>query len=464
MAKRPSPARKTLSQANLALLGADRLSVLLLEATVGDMNLKRKLKLELAAEVGPVDLALEIDKRLAALAASRTRVSWRKRPELLADLDVHRRAIVDRLAAMDSKAALACLIAWFDLKPGLDGRVKDPRGEVSLLFLEAADDLALIASAVGPDHAAPLLAEAIETRLSEWAVWIGRAAPGLSPPLARRLLDLLTTGRARPGGRRALVVRKLADSAGDALAWASTWPDEDQTRPDVGAEIARRLALAGLAGPARAALDASRPRAGPARRGDRKDASPVPSPVWDAAEIAVLEAEGRGGDAQAARWAVFFRTLDPVPLRDFLSRLADFDDVEALDRAHALAAGQDDAMRGLAFLMDWPALREAAAMILARADEFAATGDQVPLWVSRLEARYPAAALVLVRARARSLAPLGPIRAEEVRALSAEAADLAIAAGADHGLESHAAFIDSLEALAGRGSRSDRSAGAIRLG
>jgi hypothetical protein len=453
MAKRPTSARKTLSQANLAALGAERLAGLLMAATVGDMNLKRKLKLELAAEVGPADLALEINKRLVALDTSRTRVSWRKRPELMADLDVHRSAIVDRLAAMDPKSGLACLVAWFDLKPGLNGRVKDPKGELSLLFLEAADDLARIASGLGPDDAAPVLAEAIETRLSDWAAWIGRAAPALSPPLACRVLELLTVGRARPDGRRALVVRKLADRAGDACAWASTWSDEDQTRPDIGAGIAQRLATAGLAGAARAALERSQPHAGTASGLDRWDGRPDATGLREAAVIAVLEAEGRTGDAQSARWAAFSRTLDASHLRDFVSRLADFDDVEALDRAHALAADRDDAALGLAFLMDWPALREAAAMIMARADEFRAVSDAVPLWVSRLEGRYPAAALVLVRARARSLAPLGPTRAEEVRALSIEAADLAIQAGAQPGLESHAAFIDSLEALVGRGGR-----------
>ncbi len=77
----------------------------------------------------------------------------------------------------------------------------------------------------------------------------------------------------------------------------------------------------------------------------------------------------------------------------------------------------------------------------------------MPLWASRLEGRYPAAALALIRARARSLAPLGPTRADEVRALSIEAADLAIRVGPVDGLESHAAFIDSLDALASPASR-----------
>lgn len=453
MAKRSTIARKSLSTTNLVALGADRLAELLIEATVGDTGLKRRLKLELAAEVGPGDLALEIDKRVASLAASRTRVSWRKRPELIADLLVHRRAIVDKLAPKDPALALGSLIAWFDLYPGLDGRVKDPKGELALAFFEAADELARVASAVEADDAARVLAEAIETRLSEWAGWVGRAAPSMSTALAERLLALLTEGRARPLGRRALVVRKLADRAGDAVAWARTWPDEDQTKPDVGGEIARRLAIAGLAGEARIALDRCRPLAAAVSRKGTTETTAEPSIVRDSAEIAVLEAEGRFDEAQEARWAAFSRTLDPGHLRDFVARLADFDDVEAIDRAHALAAAWGDASRGLAFLMEWPALREAAAMILARAGDFRGLNDAVPLWVSRLEGRYPAASLVLVRARARVLAQSGPTRAEEVRALSIEAAELAIQAGPMEGLETHAAFIDSLETIASRTGR-----------
>ena len=427
----------------------------LIEATVGDTNLKRRLKLELAAEVGAADLALEIDKRLTALAASRTRVSWRKRPELIADLQVHRRAIVDRLASGDAPLALDRLVAWFDLYPGLVDRVKDPKGELSGLFFEAAEDLAAVASAVGPDRATPILAEAVETRLSDWGGWIGRAGPLMTVPLATRLLATLTENRARPTGRRALVVRKLADRAGDAPAWARTFPDEDRSRPDIGAEIARRLAGAGLAEEARAALETSRPRAGPSPRwrGSAGAAPPEPSVAWEAAEIAVLDAEGRGEEAQAGRWAAFKRTLDEVQLRAFLSRLADFDDVEAIDRAHALAAAWGEASRGLAFLMGWPALREAAAMILARSDEIRLSDDEMAQWSARLEARYPNAALVLIRSRARSLARLGPGQSEAVRALSAEAAELSGRLGALDGVESHAAFIDALEALSPTGGR-----------
>ena len=82
MARRPT-APTRLNAANLTRLGAPRLAELLAEASVGDANLKRRLRLESAAEAGPDRLAAEIDKRIAALAAARVRVSWRKRGELI---------------------------------------------------------------------------------------------------------------------------------------------------------------------------------------------------------------------------------------------------------------------------------------------------------------------------------------------------------------------------------------------
>ena len=134
-----------LSAASLVHLGAPRLADLLIEAGAGNANLKRRLRLELAAEISPDILALEIDKRLTALAAARTRVSWRRRGDLLDDLNTHREMIVGRLAPEAPGEALAILIRWFDLYPGLAARVKDTKGELPAAFEAAAHDLFTLA-------------------------------------------------------------------------------------------------------------------------------------------------------------------------------------------------------------------------------------------------------------------------------------------------------------------------------
>lgn len=447
MAKRPSPARKTLSEANLAALGADRLAALLMEVAGGD--LKRRLRMELAAEIGAPDLALELDKRLMTLATSKARVSWRKRPELIADLQTLRHMIVGRLAPMDARLALDRLAAWFDLYPALSARVKDPKGELTLVFDGAATDLTSLASLAGPDVAGPVLAEALSTRLLEWASWVGRGASALSPELARRLLADLTQGRPRPTGRLALVVRKLADRAGDIDAWITAIPDADRAKPEVGAEIATRLARAGRPREARAALDAARQDSPPPGRWGRTGTvEPPPAPdSWFAAEIAVLDAEGEDAMAHEARWRLFERTLSEETLRGLLAGLADFEDVVVLDRAFELATAHPDPMKGLAFLMNWPAQREAASMILARRQELRGAVDDTPLWAARLAGRYPDAALLLVRARARALVRLGSGMTEEIDGLIAEAETLALNL-ADPGIGGHVDFVAEIERLA----------------
>jgi len=441
MAKRPTSARKSLNAANLAALGPERLAAMLVEVAGGDAIWKRRLKMELASEVGAADLAFEIDRRLTTVATGKARVSWRKRPELIRDLQTVRAMIVERLTGLDARLGLDRLIAWFDLYPGLSLRVKDPKDELGQMFDAATADLAAVSTAAGPDTAGPALAEAVLTRLSDWGRWIGRATAGLDASLARRLLAELTAGRPAPTGRLALVVRKLADRAEDFDLWASTIPEQDRLRPEIGAEIARRLAAAGRAAEARAALEAARPRAEPKRLG--RAASPPPPDIWLTAEVAVLESEGRAEAATAARWALFERSLDADQLRALIAALPDFEDVEALDRAHAIAAGWPDADKGLAFLMNWPALREAADMITARSGVLRATAEDAPLWAGRLAGRFPVAAMLLLRGRARTLVQLGA--ATEAAGLLAEAAALAEQTDLPAGVPDHAAFAAELE-------------------
>lgn len=442
MARRPTSAKKALSEANLAALGAERLAALLMETA--SPALKRRLRMELAAEAGAADLAFELDKRLTALEVSKTRVSWRKRPELLAELKTLETLIFERLAALEPALGLDRLVAWFDLYPSLTRRVQDPKGELALIFDAASGDLAALASQLGPEAAGPVLGEALTTRLSEWAVWIGRGVGALSPDLARRLLVDLTAGKPPPTGRLALVVRRLADRAGDLDAWILSLSEADRKKPDVAAEIARRLAQDGRAAAARDALEVARASHPEARPAKGKAARPEPqAEAWYAAEIAVLEAEGEAAAADAARWHLFERTLSPDALRALLAKLADFEDVVALDRAFAIAAEHGDLMRALAFLMDWPAHREAAALILKRRAELRGAHNDLPAWAERLSARHPQAALLLVRARALALRRLGAGFNDELADLVVEAESLAVGL-TDDAIPSHAAFLAEL--------------------
>ncbi|HAD83987.1 MAG TPA: hypothetical protein DCG71_04005, partial [Brevundimonas sp.] len=241
MARRPRASTR-LSAANLTTLGAPCLAELLIEASVGDGNLKRRLQLELAAGAGPDLLANAIDKRLAALAASRTRVSWRKRPELLQDMETHRRLIVTRLAPADPVAALSSLIAWFDLFRGLAARVKDPRSELVAAFEGASPNLWTVAEAALRKASETIrpLADAVARNPLDYGRWVGAAGEALTPDLARRLLDALD-GSVREARAARTAVRRLADRAGDLDLWLTLVTPEERGSPDFAAGVARRL-------------------------------------------------------------------------------------------------------------------------------------------------------------------------------------------------------------------------------
>ena len=395
MARRPA-SPKRLNAANLSGLGVDRLGELLMQAADADAILKRKLRLVLAAEAGPDLLALELDKRLSTIAASRARVSWRKRPDLLRDLDILRGAIVDDLAVAAPGEGLERLIAWFDLFRGLATRVKDQKGEVAAAFETAAPDLWRIAGAAvqADEKAVTPLAQAVERQPLEYARWIGAGGEGLTADLAKRLLDTLDKTSSARGMRT--VMRRLADRAGDLDLWLSLTTPEERGSPDFAAVMAKRLLVADRIPEARQALEAAlAPSAGNRRWtfGRSPQAGPPTlTPAWEATSIDLLEAEGRKDEAQELRWAMFERDLSAPVLRAYLARLPDFDDVEALDRALAHAAIHADFETALGFLMDWPAHREAAALVERRIREVRTALPSKADWAARLAQKYPDAA------------------------------------------------------------------------
>lgn len=452
MAKAAPKLRKTLSQANLVHLGTERLAALLMEAASADPALKRSLRLEIAAELGADELAEALGKRMDELTSSRARISWRKRPELLRELARLRRLIVDRLAGANKTLGFASLVAWVDLLDPLQDRTKDPRGELPALFAGSADDVARLAGVLGPEAAVPVLLDAVTTRASVWADVIGAAATSLDVDIAAALLAGLTRKGVPTSGRLAPVVRRLADRAGAVDPWLESYDDRMRRDPVVLVEAATRLARAGRAVEGREALEAAVERAPRKGIGWRApEPPPQPDEAWYLAEIGVLDAEGRGDEAMVSRWAQFERLLTTDALRDILGRLDDFDDVAATDRAIAFATQAFDLDRALSFLMTWGALREAAETISRRRSELGGRADAIPLWASRLSSRYPLAAVLLLRARAKALVSLsGSLHAEGVQEALDEAE--ALAASLPGELEPHAEFVDVLTKARGQGS------------
>jgi uncharacterized NAD-dependent epimerase/dehydratase family protein len=64
--------KKTITLHNLAALGPERLAAILVNLAEADAEIKRRLRLELAAQVGGDSIAAEIGKRITALRKARS--------------------------------------------------------------------------------------------------------------------------------------------------------------------------------------------------------------------------------------------------------------------------------------------------------------------------------------------------------------------------------------------------------
>ncbi len=394
--KRPTVAsQKKVTVENLAALGAERLAEILTAFADTRPELKRRLRMELAAEQGADHLILEIDKRLSTLETSRSRVSWRQRPSFVRDLDVLRDLVSGRLASLDRAAALDRLWRFMGIARRLSARMRDKDGSLAAVFERAADDIAGLIEGADEGRTAPGLVEAIAADPLSWAGWLpavlARSNPGLAQAALRRMGDM-------PGSASgwSTALRAVADAAGDIDAFASTYGVQALRTPPVAAEVARRMLAAGRLDEAGKLLQAAIHPGG----GGVWPVKGAPATVdfdWESVWIDYLEQSGQAGAAQAARWASFERTLSVERAKAFVQRLPDFEDVEAEGRAFDHAVGHADFERGLRFLMEWPALPEAARMIQARPDDVRASDQEAELWASMLRRRQPAAAHLLLR-------------------------------------------------------------------
>ena len=143
--------KKTVTLNNLAALGAERLAAIFVELADSAVEIKRRLRLELAAQTGSDTVATEIGKRLAALRSARSFVDWQRRRDLVKDLDLQRTMIVDRVAQTRTDLALDLMWRFMDLANPVLNRVDDSNGSVGDVFRAACQDLGTIAAMAKPD-------------------------------------------------------------------------------------------------------------------------------------------------------------------------------------------------------------------------------------------------------------------------------------------------------------------------
>ncbi len=418
-------AKSALNAKNLAALGSERLAELLIEISAGNATAKRRLRLALAGAQGPGELAKEVRKRLTIMARSGSFVDWQGVRALADDLETQRRAIVETVAKADPKEALDLLWKFMALAPSIFERSDDGSGTVIGVFHEACSDIGDVAlqASSNPTTLADRAFEAlIANDYGQFDELIAVLAPALGRAglehLKHRMIDLSnrpvkkpaekdrvkvgwsssgsiyadeTAERSRVSTVR-LALTEIADALGDVDAFIEQYDEKTRRMPKIAADIARRLLSVGRVEEAWQTIEATENR-------QRNSSWGWPDFEWEDARIDVLEALGRGDDAQAARWDCFERSLSSTFLRAYLKRLPDFDDVEAEKKALDYAQRSPNLLQALSFLVSWPALDRSANLVLQRSGEL--DGDHYEILTPTAEAlagKHPLAATVVLRA------------------------------------------------------------------
>jgi uncharacterized protein DUF6880 len=407
--------KKTVTLENLVALGPERLAAILVDLADADAEIKRRLRLELAAQVGGDSIAAEIGRRITALKSARSFVDWQKRRDFVKDLDLQRTMIVERVAQTRPDLALDLMWRFMALAEPVINRVDDSNGSVGDVFRSACEDLGVIATKARPDAVG--LADRVFAALSanDYGVFDGLVkaiAPALGEVgiahLKNQLAQALTNAGSKVGGRdgHASAMRhalqEIADSQSDVDAYIALIPVEDRARSHLATEIGRRLLSAGRPTEAFAALEKARPKQGVRRREDDDDLYLTmygPETTWEEVYIEALDATGQKEQAQRLRWKAFEERLSSKQLHIYLKNLPDFDDFEAEEKAMKYALGFRNFSAALDFFREWPDQARAAQLVLTRASEIDGNFYYLLDPMARLiEGKHPLAATLLRRA------------------------------------------------------------------
>ena len=413
--RRTTPAPETLAE-----LGPERLIGLILDETARNPAFKKLVTAALAARQGPEAVAAMVDRRLAALESARSYIDWQKRRSFAADLDATVSVILNELRPLDPEAALDRIVRFLGGSDGVLNRVDDGSGRIGGLYERATDAAVEIAAALPLEAAGRFALGLVPRIVADPDGFLGcllrdlvaRLDPAALGDLDRGLAEALGgSGEAatkdRPAWesrfRRMLMQRvrqDIADRRGDVDAFIALEEALMPEAPDRTA-IAARLVEAGRPAEALGWLHRPAPAARTTTRAEMIAGfveEPHPGRERIDVEIRALTALGRGLEAQDLRWGRFADLLDAAMLRDYLAKLPDFEDDEALARAFAYAEAFPNRHRALGFLVGWPNLERAARLVLAHPEVWDGTRYAVLAPAAEaLAPDHPQAATLLYR-------------------------------------------------------------------
>ena len=400
-----------LSTDALAALGAGKLARLVMAQAERDDGARRQAEAALAGAAGPEAVATLIDRRLAGLARQRRFMEWNRTRAFARDLEAIVDAVTDELMALAPAMALDRLLRFIATHEAVFERIDDSSGHVQDVYHQAIAAAGEAAQRLPPEEAALLPGRIMDALGESTHGYLVQVAEAVAPHLPPEALAVWDADLAA-----AIAARRAEEASRPREGWQGTmtsqWSEMRQiiarARGDLdlllALEDARPPHMQDTLGMAERLLDAGRTaealdwarrsggRPGPLAR------DPL-APARVALEARVLDALGEGAEAQALRWRCFEAHLDAGILRAHLKGLPDFEDMEAEERALALAADHADADAALSLLVGWPRHDLAARLIVARRHHWSGRDwHTLPRVANELQHEHPLAATILYRA------------------------------------------------------------------
>ncbi|TRD17282.1 DUF6880 family protein [Palleronia caenipelagi] len=384
-------AAKALNKKNLVGLGAETLADLLLEAVKGDAARQRRVRMVLNAEQSPAEAAAEVRKRFSQIRRAKSWLDGSAQRKLARELKELIDLIGQRIGPEEAKTGFELLWALLGLSPQIQERTDDSYGVIGDVMDAAMEAIADLAPrlTLDPEELAGTVFDALmDNGYGEYDGAIPALGEALGPKGLARLKTLAEAARAAPvepvdvegcgtlgdparifeilrdrrGRTLETILQDVADLEGDVDAWLARYTPEQLTYHTIAPAAAQRLLAAGRAEEALAVVQTCL-----ARQEARERAFDIPD--VDEAHFACLKELGREEELQAALWTRFETRLCVPTLRDYLKRLPDFEDDEALIRAQEHVLAHPSLWDALAFCLEWPDPALGARLVLSRAGE-----------------------------------------------------------------------------------------------
>jgi hypothetical protein len=413
--------KSKLNEDVLAKLGVKKLSQIALDEAQHNPGFRRRIAAAVASSKGPDGVAKIIDRRLAGLMRARGFIDWEGNKAFADDLRATVATITEELGRIDPDAAIDRIVRFLGTAQSVFNRVDDSNGRVQEVFHLAADAIPGIADTLPVKKKVSLLERLhhclvddeygfsadILTHLlpllssSSITAWNLRLAEEGQSTILAQVKDGDSQGRTK-FDRLIRLRQAIADHRGDCDAFIALEKGRGTPHLDTFG-IAERLlktsryaeALEWVRKPGRHRLR----RSSWVDITESADPTGIATPDQVCLELSILEAKGDTDEAQTLRWNVFLKSLDTSLLREYVNRLAEFEEFEVLDHAFAHAAAFKDKYRALCLFVSWPRFDLASHLVLGNREPWDGRLYEVLRPAAEaLEEKHPGAASVLYRA------------------------------------------------------------------